>query len=435
MDPREQAVKTLLRIHGEGAFSNLETRQVLSRFSFSSTDKGLYITLVYGTLQNQLFLDHVLGQLIKKDLSALDPEILEILRTAVFQIFFLDRIPPYAAVDQAVEITKRLNKRAAGFVNGVLRNVLRRRESLGAVTPKGGKDTRKALSIRYSIPQGILAGYEEAFGAERTRQILPLLNTAPPLTIRVNTLKSDRDGLMADLIRDGYDACAGTLSNYAIHIRGRENPGDLTEDPRYRQGLYAVQDQGAMVVTALLGARPGETVLDMCAAPGGKTTQLAQMMGDTGEIVARDLYKSRVQLIRDQAKRLGIKSICAEIGDAAVLNPVEISAYDRILLDAPCSGFGVIRRKPEIRYRGDQAQLQALRELQRAMLDCAVQMLKPGGTLVYATCTVLRDENEGQVFDMLKRHQEMRIDQDAMGYTDPTMDGCDCFFYCRLTKN
>lgn len=436
MNPRGLAVDSLQHILREGAFSNLETREVLSRVSLSGEDKGLYITLVYGTLQNQMYLDYLLCQVLDKPLKRLDGSVRIILEVAAYQIFFLDRIPDYAIVDEAVTLTGKKVPKARGFVNGVLRNILRQKAALADFRLEDWPNEKEGLSIRYSIPQWIIHKYFEVFGEEKAMTILPRMNDTPPFTLRTNTLKTTREALMAELSAIGMEPEAGTLYPEAIHLRETAGMGsDIKKERLFSSGLYTIQDQGAMGLSHLLDPQPGEQILDMCAAPGGKTTHIAQLMENQGEIIARDIHDSRLALIDGATHRLGISCIRTEKADGTRLNPIDIKAFDRILLDAPCTGTGIIRRKPEIRHRGDKKERKAIRQIQGVMLDHAATMLKDGGVLVYATCSVNPDENEHQIEMFLSNHPEMQMEPGTMGYTDLTMDGCDSFFHCKMTKN
>lgn len=435
MNVRAYAVDSLLKIEREGAFSNLEIRDTLSRFSFSSEDRRLYTNIVYGTLQNKIYLDWLISQVVMPSQNRLDEIVTVILQTAVYQIFFLDRIPNYAIVDESVKLTREKKKKAVGFVNGVLRSVLRRKDELSDYDFNAWQNEKEALSVRYSVPQWIVHKYFETFGDEIGESLIKKVNHIPPFTIRVNTLKTNREHLCHLLEKDGISCRYGELSENAVHLDFNHSDNhDIRRNEWFQKGYFTVQDQGAMVLTELLDPQPGERILDMCAAPGGKTTYIAQLMKNTGEITARDINDSRIELIENAAKRLGITIIETERFDGSCLNPIDIQTYDRILLDAPCSGMGVIRRKPEIRYLSDKKERKALRSIQSDMLDHAADMLKVGGVLIYSTCTILPEENEKQIEAFLERHPEMESIPDKTGYTHFNMDGADCFFYCQCKK-
>lgn len=440
MKIREQAVKTLLRVSREGAYSNLETKKVLGENHYKEEDRGLYLNIVYGTLQYKLYLDYLLKKHISKDLNKLDPEVLEILRIAVYQIYFLDKIPAYAAVNESVEITGRLKPKARGFVNGVLRNILRSKETDEAFDFSSFSNEKEALSVRYSIPVWIIHKYYETFGAEKAEKIIPLLNEKPPFTIRVNTLKVDRNTLEEKLSDQGIYCEEGALDCDALHLSHLGSFENQVQcDPLFTAGCFMIQDQGAMKAARLLGPQKTDRVLDMCAAPGGKTTHLSQIMENEGTVIARDIFDSRLKLIEETAARLGLCNIETQKTDGCIFRPEDREAFDRVLLDAPCSGLGIIRRKPEIRYTITKKVRKELVRIQRQLLDHAVQYLKPGGTLVYCTCTVNSDENERQIERALKDYPFMRIEAVSEGvnsiHTSPLDDGCDCFFMAKLKKD
>ena len=431
MNPRVEAIKTLKEIDFGGAFSNLSTREVLSKIPFTNEDRGLYLNLVYGCLQNKIYLDYIIGKVATKPLAKLDKLVLESLRVAVYQIYFLDRIPDYAAVDQSVSFVAKENPKAKGFVNGVLRNILRKKDELGCIQAMDNE--KEVLSLKYSVPLWLVHKYFEAYGGEEGTKIIESMNQTPPLTLRVNTLKNTASDLFDHLEKEGFAPKKGKLSKDAILLGETAGfGGELTKSIGYKKGWFTIQDQGAMTMVEALDPKAGEKVLDMCAAPGGKTTHIAQLMDNQGEIVARDIYTSRLNLIEDTAKRLGVTNIITQAVDGCILDPTEVETYDKILLDAPCSGTGIIRRKPEIRYTGDKKTRKAIRQIQKKLLENGVAMLKKGGTLVYSTCAVDSEENEKMIQWICKEHPELEME--SQGYTNPLIDGSDCFFHCVLKK-
>ena len=436
MKIREQAVETLLRILNEGAYSNLETKKILSQHTYCEEDRRLYLNIVYGTIQNLYYLDHQLSRFVNRKLTQLDASVLMNLRTALYQIIFLDKVPDYAAVNEAVNMT---GKKARGFVNGVLRNILRNREKLTEWREEDFKNEKEMLSIRYSLPVWVVHKYYECFGNEKAERIIPMLNEKPPFTVRVNTLKINRESLIREFEALGIEAVPGELDPDALHLKQiGVFEGEVQSSALFKEGCFTIQDQGAMLTARLLDPEPGERILDFCSAPGGKTTHLAQLMDDRGEIIARDIFDSRLELVQKTAERLGIHVIRTENVDGTVLRKEDVETFDRILLDAPCSGLGIVRRKPEIRYGMDKKARKALIQIQSEMLDRAADYLKPGGILVYSTCTVNPDENEHQIRRFLERHPEMVSASDlgdrSVHYTCPLRDGADGFFMCRLEK-
>ncbi|KNZ41178.1 16S rRNA (cytosine(967)-C(5))-methyltransferase RsmB [Acetobacterium bakii] len=440
MNIRQQALETLLRINHEGAYSNLELKKVFAANDIKAEDGRLYLNIVYGCLQNQSYLDYLVKQQSSTPIKKLHKEVREILRIALYQIYFLDKIPDYAIVNEAVKMTVEVQPQAKGFVNGVLRSIMRKIEKEGKDFKFENWDNEKeALSIRYSLPLWIVYKYYETYGTHAAEAIIPLLNEKPPFTIRCNGLKTSMEELMAELEALGVEPIQGTLSPNAIHITNLsvfEN--SIEETPLYRDGHFVIQDQATLVTVERLDPKPGDRVLDMCAAPGGKTTYLSQLMENTGEIIARDIFPKRLQLIAEASNRLGCTNILLEEHDGSELLEKDKEAFDKILLDAPCSGLGVLRRKPEIRYHMTKEARKALVKIQRDLLENAISCLKPGGQLLYSTCTVNKDENENQIEAILTKHPEMKVVPDQNGndytFTSPLTDQSDGFFICLLTK-
>lgn len=437
---RKLALETLLKIDYDGAYSNLEIKSTLQRFPIKDEDRRLYLNIVYGCLQNQIYLDYLIKQQSSRPLNKLHKEVSGILRIAIYQLYFLDKIPNYAIVNESVNLAAEIQPQAKGFINGLLRNIMRKIEKDGKEFKFENWDNEKeALSIRYSLPLWIVHKYYEVYGVEKAEAIIPLLNEKPPFTVRCNTLKTSRDQLIQDFQVAGVEASPGTLSPNAIHLT---NLGifesNIDNSHLYRDGHFVIQDQAAMLTVERLNPQPGNRVLDMCAAPGGKTTYLSQMMEDQGQIIGRDVYASRLKLVEQSIKRLGCTNIRLEDQDGCEFVPVDEASFDKILLDAPCTGLGVVRRKPEIKYHSSKEGRKALVKIQATLLENAVRYLKPGGELLYSTCTINKDENENQINKLLVKFSQLQIIPDENGndytYTSPLMDGCDSFFMCLLRK-
>lgn len=440
MTIREQALETLLRIDYEGAYSNLEIRQVLSKQSMKDEDRRLYLNIVYGCLQNQLYLDYIIMQNSSRTVKKLHKEVSEILRMAIYQLYFLDKIPAYAIVNESVKLAARIQPQAKGFINGVLRNIIRKIETDGkAFRFESWSNEKEALSIRYSVPLWIVHKYYETFGKQTAEAIIPLLNERPPFTIRCNTLKTTRADLLEQFKKLGVEAVPGLLSPEAVQLHNLgvfEN--SITENALFREGFFAIQDQAAMLAVERLNPEPGQRVLDMCAAPGTKTTYLSQRMNNSGEIIGRDVFASRLKLISQAARRMHCTNITLQLQDGCELLSQDREAFDKILLDAPCTGLGVIRRKPEIKYHSTKEGRRELVKTQEKLLENAAFYLKPGGELLYSTCTINKDENEHQIAKLLKKCPDLKIIPDVNGYdytyTSLLQDGCDAFFMCLLKK-
>ncbi len=437
MGIREEIYHSLLRINYKGAYSNLEVKNVSK--SHKDEDRRLYLRVVYGSLQNQMGLDYLIQKQSGRPVKKIQKEVLEILRIAYYQLYFLDRMPAYAIVNESVKLVDKIKPKAKGFVNGVLRNEVRRIEKIGVhwEFPEI-KDPLKLISIKYSMPLWIIKKYITVFGLEKTLKIFASSQEEPPFTIRCNTLKISPEELKRQFEILGVGVKEGKYSPLSLHL---ENLGvfhhRIQESSLYQDGLFAIQDQGAMLAVEALNPQKTDQVLDMCAAPGGKTTYLSQLMENQGHIIARDIYPSRLALIEASTKRMGCTNITIEKKDGLSLAKEDNERFDRILLDAPCSGLGVFRRKAEIRYQIDEKAIQELITLQGHLLENALYALKPGGFLLYATCTINQDENEKQIENLLKKNTNLsiiNIHEKPYHYTQPLMDGCDGFFMCLIQK-
>ena len=417
-NPRKTAVSILLKIEKDGAYSNLAVGNFLKEAELESLDRAFVSALVYGVLDRKITLDAVLSKFMKTPIKKTAPFTLQVLRTALYQIMFMDKIPESAAVNEAVKLIKKSKEsRNAGFVNAVLRSVLREENLL----PQG--ESVEDLSIRFSCPLWIVKSFVEDYGKENAISLLKESLKAPPVTLRVNTLKTDTDQLKAEFEKAGIAVHEGETEKSLIFDKGF----DIPTSELYKNGLFHAQDEASQRAVKVLEPKKGERVLDLCAAPGGKSFTMAEMMENTGEIVSCDLYESRVKLIREGAKRLGIDIIKTFVSDASVYNG-ELGLFDAILCDVPCSGLGVIRRKPDIKYKPVE-DFSELEEIQYSILTNAVKYLKKGGRILYSTCTLRSAENEKLVFRFLKEYNNFRIEyeQTFMPHIHKT-DG----FYCAL---
>jgi 16S rRNA (cytosine967-C5)-methyltransferase len=436
MNIRKEAYKTLLRINDEGAYSNLEVKSILRDATIKDEDRRLYLSLVYGTLQNQMCIDHLIKKQVARPLHKIQAEVLMILRIAYYQLYFLDRIPDYAIVNEAVKQTQKIKPKAKGFVNGVLRNQLRSIEENGRSWEFTDiKDPIEKVATENSLPVWIAQKYFDVF-AENAKNIVQLMNKKPPFTVRTNSLKISPKALKNEFKQLNVMADVGGFTDQALNLEQLEAFHHQIENTEiFKEGLFSIQDQGAMLAVEALGAQEHEMILDMCAAPGGKTTYLSQIMKNKGTIIARDIYPNRLRLIETEAERLGCKNIQLEEKNGCFYDANDRQKFDRILLDAPCSGLGVIRRKPEIRYQITEKKIIDLIKVQKKLLQNAQKYLKAGGYLLYSTCTINRDENEKQIEDFLEQYKNMKIIPIAgadFHYTSPLMDGCDGFFMCLL---
>lgn len=442
-NPREAACRALLHIAKEGGYADRQIDRELEKGRLAGPDRGLFPELVFGVLRRQASLDHLLGQLLAQPLAALQREALTILRLGVYQLAYLDRIPESAAVNESVNLAKKMVPRASGLVNAVLRNYLRRKESLTFPDPVAAPVA--SIATRHSLPEWLAAQWLDQLGFPEAESLAEASSRVPPLTLRANTLRTTRDELLRLFVESGFPALACAHSPHAILMEGRHRIPTL---PGYREGLFAVQDEASQMVSLLLDPQPGERVLDCCAAPGGKATHLGQLMANQGELVATDISKAKLPLIQEAAQRLGIDCLSAATADLHRPETFPAGAFDRILLDAPCSGLGVIRRNPEAKWRLTQDDILRLASAQKAMAANAATMLKKGGILVYSTCSTSQDENELVVQDFLSRHPDYVLEDlnvlfpdyrelftpDGMFRAWPHRHGMDGFFAARLRK-
>ncbi|MDD3193276.1 MAG: 16S rRNA (cytosine(967)-C(5))-methyltransferase RsmB [Oscillospiraceae bacterium] len=397
---RQVAAEALLRVDTDESYSNIVLDRLLQSSGLSARDRAFSSALFYGVLEREITLDYVILQYASLPLGKMDPLVRQLLRLAVYQIAWMDGVPESAAVNESVQLAKRMGKeRAAGFINGVLRSFLRDGGEIRL--PEPGKDRAGWLSIQYSVPRPLIKLWQNQYPKEDLEQLIQGMTSPAPLFARVNTCRTSSEELCARLQTEGV--AAQPHERFADCIR-LEHAGSLEQLSAFQEGLFHIQDLSGQVCVSALDAKPGMRVLDCCAAPGGKSFTLAQRMQDKGEIVAGDLYSKKAELIRKGAARLGLSSIRAVTADASVYSPL-LGQFDRVLCDAPCSGLGIIRRKPEIRYKN----LDTLRELpaiQYKILSTAAQYVQEEGRLLYSTCTLNRHENDYIVQRFLNEHSD-----------------------------
>lgn len=378
--------------------------------SLDERDRGLCTELVYGVLRWQIRLDWIIDGFSKIKSGKLEHTVLNALRLGAYQLLFLSKIPPSAAINSSVDLIKREGQKKAGFVNAVLRNIDRQR---GSIKYPSEKDAARHISVFYSHPEWLVKRWIERYGVEETGRICKADQQVPPVVLRVNTLLTTREKLINELGHEGYEAAPARYSPDGVVLvsRGRLNP----DDPR-----FYIQDEASQLVSLLLSPKPGERVLDACSAPGGKTTHLAQLMKNKGEIYALDRYQARLRTVRKTASRLGIDIIKTIAADAAEPLPFD-TQFDAILIDAPCSGLGVLRRSPDIKLHRKESDIAELSKLQKRILANVSGYLKPGGRLVYSTCTLEPEETDEVVSEFLRENP--RFEKEGVcGYLLPI--GC-----------
>ncbi len=417
-NPRENALDILRRVE-DGAFADAYLEQ--TRQDFNVRDSAFILELVYGTLRNRALLDWILNRLSAQPVEKTDRWTRNILRLGAYQMLFLDKVPVSAAVNTSVSLAKQYGKKH-GYVNALLRNLDRSR---GAISYPGTDDRAQQLAVLYSHPEWLVRRWTERFGAEMTEAFLLANNRPAPLVIRTNTLRATRKELKASLSSEGVTAVETKYSPVGLELVSGSGIQVLSS---YRKGWFMVQDQAAQLISLMLAPRSGETVLDACAAPGGKAAHLAEIMQDRGMIIALDADAVRIEKIRENIRRLGIAIIRTVQGDAAQYAD---EAFDKILIDAPCSGLGVLRRHPDGRWTKGVRTISDRRALQKKILVNCAGLLKPGGAFVYATCTTEPEENEDVIADFMHTRSREFIIDDARSYLPPeaaSLIGSDGFF-------
>ncbi len=442
--PRRAAYEILLRVD-EGAYADLVLDSTLTRSQLDSRDRGLVTELVYGVLRLRGRIDFALEQFCARQLKRLQPEVLRLLRLGAYQLLELDRVPAHAAVNSTVELAREVKlEKAAGLINGVLRSLERGKAQIDWPAPE---NIRRYLQHVCSMPVWLTKEVMRILPNAEARALGEALAAAAPQSLRANTLKIERGPLLEALSEAGHQArpCGYAPDGIVLEQRGEARlPGDL-------EGWYQVQDEASMLIALLLDARPGQRILDGCAAPGGKTTHLAALTGNQSEIIALDKHPQRVELIRQGAQRLGCT--CIEARDWDLTAPADFLApqsFDRVLLDAPCSGLGVLRRNPESRWNKSAVNIRELAALQPVLLANVAPLVRPGGKLLYSVCTFTAQETDEVVSRFLAENPQFAL-EDLRSHVPPgwtellTESGClrtfphrhagmDAFFAARFVR-
>ena len=389
-DPRYLAVKLLDKTFGSGSYSNLQLDSGLKNSDLDDRGKKLCSAIYYGVIERRLTLDHIIDGLSSRPIAKLDSIVLNILRCGVYQIMYMDSVPDNAAVNESVALAKKFRKTSAsGMVNAVLRSFIR-----GGRELKLPKDAAEAAAVKYSAPTALVKSLTDDYGSETAEKFLAASLEKPVTYLRRNTIRCTEEVFLAAL--DGIKAEKLTDCCYIAES------GDVTATEAFRKGYFHVQGLASQLCCETLAPSEEDTVLDICAAPGGKTFTMAELMNGRGQIYAFDLHEKRAELIRKGAERLGLKNIRAAAGDATKFNP-ELPGFTKILCDVPCSGLGVIGSKPEIKYK-DITDFAGLPDIQYKIVCNALNYLEEGGTLVYSTCTVRKAENEEVCERLLREH-------------------------------
>lgn len=440
MDARETALLTLNACERQGGWSEVVLKKQLKQAQLSQRDAALATQLCFGVLQNRMLLDFYLSHFSNIPLKRMESKVLQNLRIGAYQMLFLDRIPHSAAVNSAVALTRAhcKNPRAPGMVNAILRGLERRLDNLPTIPVQ---DRKEYLSILYSHPRWLVEEYCQALGEEETAALLEAHNSRPPVTAMVNTTKAGAEDVCRRLEEAGVEVQPHPWLPDCLQLSGT---GDMEGLTAFQDGLFYIQDPASRLAVLASGAQPGMKVLDVCAAPGGKSFAAAIQMEDRGEVISCDLHPHKKTLMQKGAQRLGLSCVTPMTADGTVFRPEWEEAFDVVITDAPCSGLGVVRKKPDIRYK-DPEPLAGLPQVQRAILDNAQRYVKPGGVLLYSTCTVLERENGGVIRGFLEDHPRFRREsftlpgpvgavEEGMVTLWPHRYGTDGFFICKLRK-
>ena len=440
MDAREAALLALNDCQRQGGWSDAILKKRLAAAGLDGRDGALATRLCFGVLQNQLLLDFYLSHFSSRPLKCMEGRVVQALRLGAYQMTFLDKIPHSAAVNSVVELTRKYckNPRAAGMVNGILRNLERSLERLPTIPQE---DPVSYLSILYSHPEWLVKEFLTILGGGETAKLLSENNSPAPITAMVNTSKTTAEALTAALEGEGVTVRPHPWLSECLIL---SKTGSLERLSAFQKGLFYIQDPASKLAALVLDPKPGMRVLDCCAAPGGKSFAAAIRMEGRGEVVSCDLHPRKKKLIQAGADRLGLSNITPMTADGKVFRPAWENAFDRVLADVPCSGLGVIRKKPDIRYKNPDS-LAGLPEVQRAILNTAARYVKPKGLLVYSTCTLLERENEEVVRDFLFAHPDYKAEAftlpEPVGEVPsgavtlwPHRHGTDGFFICKLRR-
>jgi len=391
---REIIVDILQKIELEDTYSNIALKQTLDQYKgLIIKDKGLITEIVNGTIKYTRKLDYIIDQFSNIPVAKMKPVIRHTLRMSVYQIFFLDKVPNSAVCNEAVDVVKKRNMgRLSGFVNGVLRNIIRKSDTIKY--PNQAKDSVKYLGIMYSFPDWIITLWLENYSYDFVEALCKSMNQPPSLSIRTNGMLISKEDLIKELEKEKITAKDGNLASKALILQGATSIARLNS---FEKGYFTVQDESSMLVSHVLNPKPGEKVLDACGAPGGKTMHIAELMEGKGKVISADIYPHKLTLIEQTANRMQHKIVETVLQDATKEKVDYIEKFDRVLIDAPCSGLGIIRKKADIRWNKELSDIKALTNLQKDIIKTSSKYVKPNGIMVYSTCTISALENEQMV--------------------------------------
>lgn len=403
MNAREAAFLSLQKFERDGKYSNIELSASIEKYGLSGVERAFYTALFYGVTERKITLDYIISKFSSRPEKEIDRDVKTAIYIGLYQLFFMDKVPDSAAVNESVSLLTRFcaRKNSEGFCNAVLRAAARGRDGLSY--PEKEPDYRRYLSVKYSVPEWICEKWVRELGFEKAEAVLCAVNSHPKMSLCTNTLKTTREELIAKLNSEGIPCECSVLTPRGIRLTENVPYEKLSAFDEY----FFVQDEASQLCGEAFDAQPGESILDACACPGGKSFYSALKMENRGEIVACDIHKNKLGLVFSGAKRLGIEIIETKVCDAMEYCE-ELPRFDRVLCDAPCSGLGVIAKKPEIRYKSEE-ETGKLPRIQRAILDNCAEYVRDGGVLLYSTCTVSREENDDIISGFLASHPEFSL--------------------------
>lgn len=428
VNERELVLDMLLQITRDGEYSHIVIKNVLDKYQYLDKRERAFITrVVNGTLERMIEIDYIINQFSKVKVNKMKPVIRTILRSSVYQMKYMNSVPDSAICNEAVKLAgKRGFVNLKGFVNGVLRNISR---NLDVISYPDEKDKAAYLSVKYSLPKWLVKQWLKTYDEETVKMIGNAFLEEKPLTVRFNEHKIKKEELIDILQKEGVKVSEVSGIPCALYLSGYDH---LSALPSFCGGLYQVQDLSSMQVALWSQAKEGDQVLDVCAAPGGKSIHIAELLNGTGHVEARDLTEYKVDMIRDNIERSGLTNIDAVCHDATVFDPKKKEVVDIVIADLPCSGLGVLGKKPDLRYKMNEKTEADLAELQRKILSVVKDYVKPGGKLLYSTCTIHREENEGNVEWFLKKYPEFELIKEKQMI--PGRDAGDGFYIAMLKR-
>lgn len=410
---RELSIKILNKILKGNGYSNIVLNSELNKCEFNTKDRGLVTEIVYGTLKYKYTIDKVLKHYVRGKIEKLDYNILNNLRVAIYQLRFLDKIPEFAVVNEAVKIAKKHSSiPASKLVNGVLRNYLRSNETAVYYSKTNILDK---LCFEYSFDEWLVNLFLRQYGSVQAEKILKGLNETPSLTVRINTLKTNFENAFNQLKEEGYNIEKGVNCKEAIRIIRGSN---IENNALFKKGHITVQDESAMLVAPSMDLDLNLNVFDLCSAPGGKSTHISEIMKNTGKVMAYDIHSNKLKLVNNNKDRLGITNLITNIHNAEELNEDLVNKADRVLIDVPCSGLGIIRKKPEIKWSITKEKIDNIISVQRNIMKNAAQYLKKNGVLLYSTCTLNKEENEKNIKWFLNNFSNFTLEKIEIGNSD-----------------